>query len=300
MEIGKNTSMDKQGVNEMSSLFKRDLKKHWYIKYNNNGYPHVQQGFVLPPNRFEEFDPFLIMAEDWYQRGAFPDHPHRGFQTITYVIDGRLEHIDNHGGNSILEAGDIQYMNAGSGARHAEEPVDQDIAHTLQLWLNLPSSLKNTQTSYQNVYIEDVPRVKIEGGELKVYSGEIAGVKGPMNSLVHITMTEISLAKGMTYKHILPENHNAFVYVLSGEVELGESKTLLKKTGAGTLTFNENGKNESEFQITANSRSKLLIYSGVPLREEIVAYGPFVMNSMEEVQQAYRDFHAGKFGPPAE
>ncbi|MEH7225261.1 pirin-like C-terminal cupin domain-containing protein [Bacillus sp. JJ1566] len=284
----------------MTSLFKRDIKDHWYVKYNNNGNPHVQQGFVLPPNRFEDFDPFLIMAEDWYKHGAFPDHPHRGFQTITYVIDGRLEHIDNHGGNSILEAGDVQYMNAGSGARHAEEPVDQDIAHTLQLWLNLPRSLKNTKTTYQNVYVEHVPVVQVEGGELKVYSGEIAGVKGPMNSLVPITMTEISLAKGATYKHILPENHNAFVYVLSGELELGESKTSLKKTGAATLTFNENGENESEFTVEANSRAKILVLSGAPLREEIVAYGPFVMNSMEEVQQAYRDFHEGKFGPPAE
>lgn len=260
----------------------------------------MQQGFVLPPNRFEDFDPFLLMAEDWFKRGAFSDHPHRGFQTITYVIDGRLEHIDNHGGHSILEAGDIQYMNAGSGARHAEEAVDNDIAHTLQLWLNLPQSLKNTKTTYQNVYVEDVPRVQIDGGELKVYAGEIAGSKGPLDSLVPITMTEISLMKGASYKHILPANHNAFVCVLSGELELGESKTLLKKTGVATLTFDEHGENESEFDIKANSRAKILVYSGVPLREQIVAYGPFVMNSKEEVQEAYRDFHAGKFGPPAE
>ncbi|WP_449537636.1 pirin family protein [Ferdinandcohnia sp. Marseille-Q9671] len=284
----------------MSSLFKRDIKDHWYIKYNNNGFPHVQQGFVLPPDRFQDFDPFLIMAEDWFKRGAFSDHPHRGFQTITYVIDGRLEHIDNHGGHSILEAGDVQYMNAGSGARHAEEAVDDDIAHTLQLWLNLPKLLKNTQTSYHNVLVENTPRVTVEGGELKVYAGEIAGVKGPMESLVPITMTEISLVKGATYTHLLPENHNAFLYVLSGDLEFGESKTALTKTGVATLTFNENGQNQSEFDIKANSRSKVLIYSGVPLREEIVAYGPFVMNTKEEIQQAYRDYHAGKFGPKAE
>ena len=116
-------------------MFERDVKNHWQVTYQQNGYPHVQQGWVLSPDRKDEFDPFILMAEDWFKRGTFSDHPHRGFQTITYVIDGRLEHIDNHGGHSILDAGDIQYMNAGWAARHAEEAVDDDLIHTLQLWL---------------------------------------------------------------------------------------------------------------------------------------------------------------------
>src|SRR5690606_35167777 len=181
--------------------FQRDVKDHWYVKYNENGYPHVQQGWVLPPERKEEFDPFILMADDWFKRGTFSDHPHRGFQTITYVIDGRLEHIDNHGGHSILEAGDVQYMNAGWAARHAEEAVDDDLIHTLQLWLNLPKHLKNTKTSYQNIYVEDVPVVPFNNGCLKVYSGKIAGATGPMNSLVPITMTEISFNEGGVYTH---------------------------------------------------------------------------------------------------
>ncbi|MFT4417202.1 pirin family protein [Fredinandcohnia humi] len=281
--------------------FKRDIKDHWYVTYNKNGYPHVQQGFVLPPNRMKEFDPFLILAEDWFKRGAFSDHPHRGFQTITYVLDGRLEHIDNHGGHSILEAGDVQYMNAGSGARHAEEAVDDDLIHTLQLWLNLPKALKNTKTTYQNIYVEDVPRVPFEAGEVRVYSGEMDGAKGPMQSLVPITMTEIYFIKAGTYTLQIPENHNAFLYVLSGELEFGSNKTKLTKTGVATLTFKQDGdsESESEFFIKANSRAKVLIYSGAPINEEVVAYGPFVMNTMEEVQQAYKDYHAGKFGPPA-
>ncbi|MCJ8008196.1 pirin family protein [Lederbergia wuyishanensis] len=280
--------------------FQRDVKDHWYVKYNENGYPHVQQGWVLPPERKEEFDPFILMADDWFKRGTFSDHPHRGFQTITYVIDGRLEHIDNHGGHSILEAGDVQYMNAGWAARHAEEAVDDDLIHTLQLWLNLPKHLKNTKTSYQNIYVEDVPVVPFDSGHLKVYSGNIGGVTGPMNSLVPITMTEISFKEAGEYTHLLPENHNAFLVVRSGEVEIGESKVRLKKTGVATLTFKEDGSDqESELVIKANERAKLLVYSGVPLKEEVIAYGPFVMNTMEEIQQAYRDFHEGKFGPPA-
>ncbi len=281
--------------------FSREIKDFWAVRYNNNGYPHVQQGWVLPPSKWRDFDPFILMAEDWFKRGTFSDHPHRGFQTITYVIDGRLEHIDNAGGHSILDAGDVQYMNAGWAARHAEEAVDDDLIHTLQLWLNLPKSLKHTPTTYQNIYVEDAPIVQIEGGQIRVYSGNIAGVQGPMESLVPITMTEITLAKGTAYNHVLPENHNSFLYVLAGELSFGENKTVLKKTNAASLTFNEEGSenNTSKLFMEATTRSKVLIYSGIPIREELVAGGPFVMNTREEIEQAYQDFQQGKFGPPA-
>lgn len=281
--------------------FKRDVKTYWYPKYNKHGYPHVQQGVILNPERNEEFSPFILMAEDWYKRGIFADHPHRGFQTVTYVVDGRLEHIDNAGGYSILNAGDVQYMNAGWAARHAEEAYDDDLIHTLQVWLNLPKSLKQTETSYQNVYVEDAPVVNIEGGSIRVYSGDIAGVTGPMKSLVPITMTEISLREGTEYTHVLPENHNSFLFMLAGEMEFGDSKTKIAKSGAATLSFNEGGSesNPSELKIKAATRSKALIYSGVPIREEIAFGGPFVMNTSEEIKEAFRDLQRGVFGPPA-
>lgn len=280
-------------------MFKRDIKDHWQVTYQQNGYPHVQQGWVLSPDRKDEFDPFILMAEDWFKRGTFSDHPHRGFQTITYVIDGRLEHIDNHGGHSILDAGDIQYMNAGWAARHAEEAVDDDLIHTLQLWLNLPKRLKETTTSYQNVLLEQAPVVTFDRGHVRVYSGEIAGVTGPLDSLVPITMSEVSLAPGATYQHVLPANHNAFMYVLAGELEAGTSGTRLAKTMAATLTFDEQAAGDSSLALNAVSRTKVLIYSGQPIREETIAYGPFVMNTEDEIRQAYRDYHDGKFGPPA-
>ncbi|PPA71723.1 pirin family protein [Jeotgalibacillus proteolyticus] len=283
-------------------LLKREVKDHWYVQYEEASFPFIQKGWVLPMDRWKEFDPFIIMAEDWFKKGAFADHPHRGFQTITYVIDGRLEHIDNGGGRDILQPGDVQYMNAGSGARHAEEGVEDDIAHTLQLWLNLPKELKNTDNSYQNVYSEEAPEVAIECGKVKVFSGDIAGAKGPLQSVVPITLTEVSLDEGASYVHVIPENHNAFVYVLSGELEMGENHVQLSKHGTALLSFKENGdaKKGSEFHLKAKTRrSKILIYSGVPIKEEIVPYGPFVMNSMEEIKQAYRDYHEGKFGPAA-
>lgn len=283
------------------STFHRGVKEFWYPQYNKNGYPHVQQGVILNPERNKEFDPFILMAEDWFKRGTFSDHPHRGFQTVTYVVDGRLEHIDNAGGYSILDAGDVQYMNAGWAARHAEEAFDDDLIHTLQLWLNLPKNLKHTETSYQNIYVEDAPVVNFEGGSIRVYSGDVAGVTGPMNSLVPITMAEISLSEGTDFTHVLPENHNSFLYMLAGEMEFGESKIKIAKTGAATLSFNEEGSesNQSELKIKALSRAKVLIYSGVPIREEIALGGPFVMNTMEEIKEAFRDFQRGVFGPTA-
>lgn len=283
----------------MTHSFVRDVDNHWRINYRQNGYPHVQQGWVLPPEQKEAFDPFILMAEDWFKRGTFSDHPHRGFQTITYVIDGRLEHIDNHGGHSILDAGDVQYMNAGWAARHAEEAVDDDLIHTLQLWLNLPKSLKTTTTSYQNVYVEDAPVVMVDGGHLRVYSGEIAGVKGPMESLVPITMTEVWLKEGSAYEHVLPANHNSFLYVLAGSIEVGTSSIPLSKTDVATLTFDETSDAMSSLHLQATSRTRVLIYSGKPIREEYIAHGPFVMNTEEEIRQAFRDYHSGGFGPPA-
>ncbi|MBU8906178.1 pirin family protein [Desertibacillus haloalkaliphilus] len=287
---------------DKSQIFQRSVKDQWYVKYEQASFPFIQKGWVLPVDRWSDFDPFILMAEDWFKRGAFSDHPHRGFQTITYVIDGRLEHIDNGGGRDILEPGDVQYMNAGWAARHAEEAVADDIAHTLQLWLNLPKHLKNTETSYQNIYAEDTPVLNVEGGSVRVFSGEFAGVIGPLQSLVPITLAEVSLGQGASYIHLLPETHNAFLYVLSGDINVGKDKTNLKKHGVATLTYEGNGDSSkvSEFKIKSNHRrSRLLIYSGTPIKEQIVPYGPFVMNTMDEIKQAYSDYHDGKFGPPA-
>ncbi|WP_082233123.1 pirin family protein [Halobacillus massiliensis] len=280
--------------------YKREIKDHWYVQYNEMGFPAIQKGWVLSVDRWRDFDPFILMAEDWFKKGTFPDHPHRGFQTVTYVVDGRLEHIDNGGGRDILEPGDVQYMNAGWAARHAEDGVEDDVAHTLQLWLNLPKEQKKSETIYQNIYNEEAPVVPFEGGSLKVFSGKVAGVEGPMNSLVPITLSEITLSEGTEFTLNTPKNHNAFLYVLAGDIKAGENEVRLKKHGVATLSFIEEGEGESELKIRANKRrTKVLVYSGKPIKEEIVPHGPFVMNSMEEIRQAYDDFRSGKFGPPA-
>ncbi|UOQ42909.1 pirin family protein [Halobacillus salinarum] len=288
--------------NQTDERLEREVADHWYVKYEEMNFPAIQKGWVLPADRFEEFDPFILMAEDWFKKGTFPDHPHRGFQTVTYVMDGRLEHIDNSGGRDILEPGDMQYMNAGWAARHAEDGVEDDIAHTLQLWVNLPQNKRNTDTIYQNVYAEQAPVVEINGGRVKVFAGSLAGVKGPLNSIVPLTISEITLEKDAEYVHKLPETHNAFVYVLSGEAAIGKNQVTMKKHGTGLLSFNKEGNKENPSDLAIKShhrRTKLLVYSGEPIQEKIIPYGPFVMNSMEEIKQAYQDFKNGKFGPPA-
>ncbi|MBA2174000.1 pirin family protein [Halobacillus locisalis] len=283
--------------------FVRSVKNQWTVQYEEMPFPAIQKGWILPVDQWKDFDPFILMAEDWFKKGTFTDHPHRGFQTVTYVVDGRLEHIDNGGGRDILEPGDVQYMNAGSAARHAEDGVEDDIAHTLQLWLNLPQDKRDTERSYQNVYSEDAPVVLFQGGSLKVFSGSIAGVEGPLKSVVPFTLSEIHLSEDSDYTLNLPENHNAFMYVLSGALNVGEEESSLQKHDVATLTYREDGKssNDSELKLSSNHRrTKVLVYSGEPIKEEIVPYGPFVMNSMDEIKEAFRDFHAGKFGPPAE
>lgn len=280
----------------------RHVRDTWYVEYEEMNFPAIQKGWVLPADRWKEFDPFILMAEDWFKKGTFPDHPHRGFQTITYVIDGRLEHIDNGGGRDILEPGDVQYMNAGWAARHAEDGVEDDVAHTLQLWLNLPQDQKQSETLYQNVYAEDAPVVNVDKGTIKVYAGEVAGVKGPMETIVPVTLSEVNLSEGASTTLELPENHNAFVYVLSGEVEVGGDQTPLKKHGVATLDYRANGESDKGSTLALNAkkrRTRVLVYSGLPIEETIVPYGPFVMNSMDEIREAFKDFRDGKFGPPA-
>lgn len=283
----------------------RVIRDHWKVQYKNPGYPHVQQGWVLPPDRMSEYDPFILMADDWFKRGTFSDHPHRGFQTITYVIDGRLEHTDNQGGHSVLHAGDVQYMNAGSGARHAEEAVDEDVIHTLQLWLNLPKSLKQTKSSYQNVLLEDAPVVELAGGSLRVYSGSAEGVTGPMDSLVPINMFEIYLRAGERYSLELPANQNGHVYMLQGEMTFGSEEAgsvTLGKTEAGLLSYDESAEDDKTdvLEITAQERSRVLIYTGKPIGEPVVARGPFVMNTEAEIEEAFEDYRRGRYGPSSQ
>ncbi|QKS69983.1 pirin family protein [Paenalkalicoccus suaedae] len=279
-------------------MLQRKTIDSWQVEYEQLPYPNVQKGMVLSPEKMQQHDPFLLMAEDWFKRGAFSDHPHRGFQTITYVVDGRLEHFDNAGGHSILDAGDMQYMNAGGAARHAEEAVDDDLIHTLQLWLNLPKDQKFTDTYYENVRVDEAPTFDIDNGQVRVYSGDVAGTKGPTKSVYPFTMVEVYLKEGAEYELPLDAADTAFCYVLAGEASVGTDDVALSRAGVAVFERGEEG--ESTVLLKAKTRTRILVYAGTPIGEPVAAGGPFVMNTEDEIQQAFRDYHAGKFGPTSQ
>ena len=133
--------------------------------------PGHKVGLVIEPNNWEDVDPFLLMAEDHFVRGIFGMHPHRGIETVTYVIDGKLEHVDNNAGEGVLEPGDVQWMTAGKGIIHTEDPVAGQTVHSLQLWVNLPSDKKMTKPRYQNMRAQDIPVRHEEGATMRVFSG---------------------------------------------------------------------------------------------------------------------------------
>ncbi len=271
----------------------REINKVWTVKPQQES-PIHKVGMVLEPGNYHEYDPFLFMAEDWFQRGVFDFHPHRGMETVTYIIEGILEHTDNKGGAGRLEAGDTQWMTAGRGIIHKEDPAEGVTVHSLQLWVNLPASKKMTETRYQDLQSQNMSVRQEEGARIRVFSGSSGDVTAATENHVPITMVEITLEAGATLTQDLPGSYNGFIYVLEGSGTFGANQTIGKKTQV--LWTNPTGKDEkSEISITASEKLKVVLFAGQPLRETVVAYGPFVMNSEQEIRQAYADFRSGKF-----
>ena len=255
--------------------------------------PQHRVRVVLEPDRFREHDPFLMLAEDWFVRGTFGDHPHRGFETITFVLEGEVEHRDNHGGHGILHPGDAQWMTAGRGVVHSEE-AGKDGAHTLQLWVNLPSSLKMSEPRYQDLRGSAMPVRTEDGALLRVFSGSSGGVAADTRNLVPITMIEMELEHGAAVVQDLPARANAFIYVIQGSGRFGTREELAR---AGQVVWFDPVDSDavSEIAIAAEERTHAILWAGIPIREPVVARGPFVMNTMDEIRQAYLDFQSGRF-----
>lgn len=274
----------------------RKITKQWTVSHSKNSPSHVQ-GWVLEPGRWEEFDPFLIMAEDWFQKGTFGLHPHRGMETVTYVVDGELEHQDNHGGEGILKKGDVQWMTAGKGILHKEEPVGDGIVHSLQLWVNLPAKDKMTDTRYQDLHQQNMPFVKEKGISIRVFSGKYKGIQAPTLNYTPITMLDIMMEPEAETTIDIPASYNGFLYILEGNGIFGENRKEGEKNnvlwfGPGIGNKDEN----STLSIKTNSDVlHAVLYAGEPIREKVVARGPFVMNTEEEIQQAFLDYRQGKF-----
>lgn len=259
--------------------------------------------------QLEAVDPFLLLdefntedAQDYI--AGFPDHPHRGFETVTYMIEGRMRHEDNNGGGGLLRSGGVQWMTAGRGIVHSEMPEQEDgKMQGFQLWVNLPAKDKMCAPRYQEFEPEDVPEVTLENGAVvRVVAGEHAGTVGAVSEIaVDPIYLDVRLPAGAGIEQAIPEGHNAFVYVFEGLAEVGTDGPGddARKTGAVVpertfaLLSAEGGK--VAVRAADDEDARLLLVAGRPIGEPIARYGPFVMNTKEEIMQAFQDFQEGRF-----
>jgi redox-sensitive bicupin YhaK (pirin superfamily) len=244
-------------------------------------------------------DPFLMLDEffsdnpDDYLAG-FPEHPHRGFETVTYMLDGHMLHQDHLGNRGDLTPGSVQWMTAGRGIVHSEMPQQtQGRMRGFQLWINLPANEKMKPASYRDIPPNEIPTVNLAtGGTAKIIAGtlDVNGEQhaGPIQGLsTEPTYIDVSLPKDGLFEYRVPNEHTVFVYPYEGAVSVGDRA--IAKQSAGILG------NGERVLVTAREPARFLLLAGKPLREPIVQYGPFVMNTRQEIEQAVRDFQSGAF-----
>ena len=253
---------------------------------------------VLTQDLQRRLDPFLMLDAfktdnpDDYIAG-FPDHPHRGFETVTYMLAGRMRHRDNAGHEGLLQNGDVQWMTAGRGIIHSEMPEQEDgEMEGFQLWLNLAAGDKMAAPWYRDIPSADIPEFTAPGGaRVRVIAGASHGVTGAITRPVTEPLyLDIHLEAGQRFAQDLPADHNAFVCVYRGEVAVGG-----KQVGAARMAILGNEADTDGVVLSAAVPARVLLIAGRPLREPIVQYGPFVMNTQQEVLQAITDFQDGRF-----
>ncbi len=252
---------------------------------------------VLTQNLQRRLDPFLMLDNFGTDNpgdyiGGFPDHPHRGFETVTYMIQGRMRHRDSVGNVGLLEPGSVQWMTAGRGVIHSEMPEQKDGAmEGFQLWLNLPAKDKMREPWYRDIAPAEVPVWQGEGARVHVISGHTHGVEGAVQrDATQPLYLDVHLEPGARFEQALPDTHNAFFYVYRGELTAAD--TLVKRQRMAILA-NTPGSNGVVLQAGAEGAKAVLI-AGAPLNEPIAQYGPFVMNTQQELIQAVQDFQAGR------
>jgi len=246
---------------------------------------------------FAATDPFLALMEDWFPRGVFGKHPHRGIETVTYVLDGRIDHYDNQGNKGTILPGDAQWMTAGRGLIHNEVPSEGGTVHSLQLWVNLPAADKMTEPRYQDLVAGEMPVRREPGAEVIVFSGSSSGVVAPTRNFVPVTMVELRLQPGAAIRQDLPADYNALVVILEGNGAIGVDRQAVVAGDVAWLD-RDPAAPSSDVGIAATDKPlRALLYGGRPLNEPVVSRGPFVMNTEEEIEQAYADYRSGRFGP---
>jgi redox-sensitive bicupin YhaK (pirin superfamily) len=244
---------------------------------------------VIGAEGWEKTTPFLFLSEDWFGKPkGFEEHPHRGMQTVTVVLEGALEHRDHTGAHGILKAGDVQWMTAGHGVLHSEMPHGNDTAHTLQLWLNLPRSMKMIPARYQDQRLADTPVRRASGAEIRVYAGRSGEASHPHGSDYPMSLLDIRLSAAASVGQEISTRDRGFIYVLAGQAKIGGTEVK-----EGDVAWFEPGEGD-RLTIEAIEDWRALLFAGEPIHEPAVAHGPFVMNTRQEIQQAFLDYQAGK------
>lgn len=257
----------------------------------------------MPTRDLQMIDPFLFLNHHGPQTYGpnnnglpFGPHPHRGMETVTFILDGDISHKDSSGNESVIYSGGVQWMTAGSGLMHAEISSDDfkkfggDL-EILQLWVNLPARLKMTTPKYKGLQQDHIPTITFDEGKVaaRVISGELSGTMGAFETLTEINLSTINFKDTGKLELNIPLDHNIFFYVIKGEL-------LVNGTSAKALHLVEFENNEEGLEIIALADSTLLLGHAKPFNEPVVARGPFVMNTLEEIDQAYQDFQQGKLG----
>jgi len=258
----------------------------------------VRMTRVIGSQELNMLDPFLLLdafesdqPQDYI--GGFPSHPHRGFETVTYLLAGRMRHRDNAGNEGVIEPGGVQWMTAGKGIIHSEMPEQENgLLMGFQLWVNLPARAKMTDPGYQEFPPDRTPLETRENGtQIRVIAGTTSeGTQGIVkNNYVHPTYLDVSLPAGQSFDQTVDAGDSTFVFVIDGELEVGQRKTRLPRRMLGILSPGE--------QVVATTRAgaRFLLVSAQPLKEPVARGGPFVMNTKEEILQAFDDYRHNRF-----
>ncbi len=267
-------------------------------------------GFLVhrpfPTPALDHFDPFLLLDEmgpadlgPGEAKGA-PDHPHRGFETVTYMLEGRMEHRDSQGNHGQLGPGDVQWMTAGAGVVHSEMPEANFAArggkmHGFQLWVNLPARDKMMRPRYQEVPSSRIPVTRTQDGAvtIRVLAGEALGARAVIDTRTPIVYLDASLKPGASFSQPLPADHNAFAYVVEREGRFGPERHAARPH---ELVLFANDGDAVRLEAPRDAPLRTLLIAGVPLREPVARYGPFVMNNRADLVQAFEDYESGRLG----
>ncbi len=254
----------------------------------------LKRSIGVEPNYF---DPFLMLDEFGSENkddyiGGFPAHPHRGIETVTYMLEGEFEHQDSTGAKGKMKPGDVQWMKTGSGIIHSEMPaMSSGKLHGFQLWINMPAKLKMNKPDYIYIDSEKISIYKDKNKQVKIIAGKFEKVEGPVKGHnVEPVYFDVELNKDKEFNYNLPSSHNSFIYLIDGEIKIGENKH--SKVKDSTLILLSKAE---KLIVKAQSKTKFLVISGKPINEEIARGGPFVMNTKAEILQAVQDYHNGTF-----